>query len=108
MVFQAAIDRMSLHQESAAEHLRSLKSGAITSVDLTSACLDRIAAVDGKIGAFLRVDRDRALGQAAEVDARRASKQPVGRLAGLPVAAKDIFCERGQTTTCASRILENF
>ena len=37
----------------------------------------------------------------------RQSK-PVGRLAGLPVAVKDILCERGQTTTCASRMLENF
>src|SRR5207247_2119591 len=78
------------------------------SVELTKACLDRIAAVDSKVGAFLRVDRDRALEQAGQVDARRAAKQPVGRLAGLPIAVKDILCERGQTTTCASRMLENF
>jgi aspartyl-tRNA(Asn)/glutamyl-tRNA(Gln) amidotransferase subunit A len=99
---------MSLHQQSATEHLRSLESGAITSVELTAACLDRISALDGRVGVFLRVDRDRALEQAAEVDARRAGKQPVGRLAGLPIAVKDILCERGQTTTCASRMLKNF
>jgi aspartyl-tRNA(Asn)/glutamyl-tRNA(Gln) amidotransferase subunit A len=99
---------MSFHQQSAAEQLRSLDSGAVTSVELTEASLDRIAAVDGKIGAFLRVDRERALKQAAGVDAKRAAKQPVGRLAGLPIAVKDIFCEQGQTTTCASRMLEKF
>jgi aspartyl-tRNA(Asn)/glutamyl-tRNA(Gln) amidotransferase subunit A len=108
LYFKVAVSRMSLLYQSAAEHVRSLESGAISSVELTSACLDRIAAVDGKIGAFLRVDRDRALEQAAQVDDQRASKQPIGRLAGLPIAVKDIFCERGQTTTCASRILEDF
>jgi aspartyl-tRNA(Asn)/glutamyl-tRNA(Gln) amidotransferase subunit A len=102
------IARMSFHQQSAADHLRSLDSGALTSVELTEACLDRIAAVDGRVGAFLRVDRDGALKQAAEVDVWRASKKPVGRLAGLPIAVKDILCERGQLTTCASRMLENF
>ena len=49
-----------------------------------------------------------ALEQAADIDARRAKRQPVGRLAGLPVAVKDILCERGQLTTCASRMLANF
>ena len=80
----------------------------MTSVELTQSYLDRIAALDDKVGAFLHVDREGALTQAAEVDAKRAKKGPLGRLAGLPIAVKDIFCERGQTTTCASRILENF
>ena len=99
---------MSFHQQTATEQLRSLNSGAVTSVELTKASLDRIKAVDGKVGAFLSVSEDRALAQAAEADSRRAAKQPVGRLAGLPIAIKDIFCERGQTTTCASRMLEKF
>lgn len=99
---------MSIHEQSAAEHVQSMESGAITSVELTQAYLDRIAALDDKVGAFLNVDREGALAQAAEVDAKRAKKTPLGRLAGLPVAVKDIFCERGQKTTCASRILESF
>ncbi len=99
---------MSLHQQTATEQLRSLQSGEVTSVELTKVCLDRIDAFDGKVGAFLSVDKERALAQAVEVDAWRAAKQPVGRLAGLPIAVKDIFCERGLTTTCASRMLENF
>jgi aspartyl-tRNA(Asn)/glutamyl-tRNA(Gln) amidotransferase subunit A len=102
------IARMSIHEQSAIEHLRSLQSGATTSVALTQAYLDRIAALDSKVGAFLHIDSDGALKQAADVDAKRAKKESLGLLAGLPVAVKDIFCERGQTTTCASRMLENF
>src|SRR5262245_47827040 len=99
---------MSLLLESACEQLRDLQAGTISSVELTQAYLDRISSVDGRVGAFLRVDGERALARAAEIDKRRASKQPVGLLAGLPVAVKDIFCERGERTTCASRMLEKF
>ena len=72
---------MSLREQTAAEHLRSLASGAVSSVELTRAYLDRFQAVDDRVGAFLRVDSDRALQQAAEVDAKRAKQQTVGRLA---------------------------
>jgi aspartyl-tRNA(Asn)/glutamyl-tRNA(Gln) amidotransferase subunit A len=99
---------MSLSQQTASEHVRNLQTGAVTSVALTEACLHRIRDVDGRVGAFLRVNADRALARAAEIDGRRAAGKPVGRLAGLPVAVKDIFCERGELTTCASRILADF
>lgn len=99
---------MSLLLQSAGEQLRGLESGAISSVELTQAYLDRISAVDDRVGAFLRVDAEKALARAAEIDELRAQKKPVGRLGGLPVAVKDIFCERGERTTCASRMLEEF
>ena len=99
---------MSILQRTACELLRSLESGEISSVELTTACIQRISATDDRVGAFLRVDEKRALAQAAAVDARRAKKQPVGRLAGLPVAVKDVLCDRGQLTTCASRMLADF
>ncbi len=99
---------MSIFEQSASDHLQRLVSGEVTSVELTRAYLDRIKAVDGEIGAFLQVDGDRALERAAEIDKRRAAKQVVGRLAGLPIAVKDILCERGQTVTCGSRMLERF
>lgn len=99
---------MSLTQQTAAQHLQNLKAGQVTSVELTQAYLDRIAALDNRVGAFLRVNADAALKLAADVDARRAKKQPVGQLAGLPVAVKDNLCERGALTTCASRILSEF
>ena len=46
------------------------------------------------------VSADRALADANEIDAKRSKRQPMGRLAGLPIAVKDVLCERGQTTTC--------
>jgi aspartyl-tRNA(Asn)/glutamyl-tRNA(Gln) amidotransferase subunit A len=99
---------MSLLQQTAGEHLRELEAGEITSVELTQAYLDRIAAVEARVGAFLRVDADGALTRAAEIDERRAKRLAVGRLAGLPIAVKDNLCERGALTTCASRMLANF
>jgi aspartyl-tRNA(Asn)/glutamyl-tRNA(Gln) amidotransferase subunit A len=99
---------MPLTQQTAAEHLNNLKTGDITSVELTQAYLDRIAALDKSVGAFLRVDADGALSQAASIDARRKKGETLGPLAGLPVAVKDNLCQRGGLTTCASRILETF
>jgi aspartyl-tRNA(Asn)/glutamyl-tRNA(Gln) amidotransferase subunit A len=99
---------MSSIDQTAAQHCNDLESGAVSSVELTRAYLDRIAAVDGRVGAFLRVSADSALAQAAEVDARRAQRKPVGRLGGLPIAVKDNLCQQGELTTCASRMLENF
>lgn len=92
----------------ATELAEKLSSGEITSVELTQACLDRIAALDDKVGAFLFVDSVNALAQAKAVDEKRAANKPLGKLAGLPVAVKDVLCQRGTKTTCASRMLENF
>src|SRR5437870_662282 len=103
MIVRPTTGFMPLFQQTAAEHLRSLESGAISSVELTKEYLDRIAAVDNRVGAFLRVDAEAAIAQAANVDAKRAKQQPLGPLAGLPIAVKDVLCDRGQPTTCASR-----
>jgi aspartyl-tRNA(Asn)/glutamyl-tRNA(Gln) amidotransferase subunit A len=85
-----------------------LRSGERSSVEVTGAFLDSIAAHNPKLGAFLHVDRDEGLKQAAEVDAARAAKQPLGPLAGIPVALKDVLCTIGQPTTCGSRMLKEF
>ncbi len=99
---------MSILQRTACELLRSLEAGELLSVELTQACLERIRATDHRVQAFLRVHEASALEQAAAVDARRAKQQSVGRLAGLPVALKDLLCQRGELTTCASRMLADF
>ncbi|TWU27329.1 Asp-tRNA(Asn)/Glu-tRNA(Gln) amidotransferase subunit GatA [Bythopirellula polymerisocia] len=98
----------SLIESSATAQLELLMRGDLFSVELTQAYLDSIASRDANVGAFLRVEKDRALAQAASVDKRRQSNKPLGKLAGLPVAVKDVLCDQDTITTCASRMLENF
>ncbi len=101
-------DSHSLLDLSATALLGLLESRQISAVELTRGCLDRIATHDPRIGAFLRVDAETALGQAENIDRRRGSGKEIGKLGGLPVAVKDILCERGALTTCGSRMLEGF
>jgi aspartyl-tRNA(Asn)/glutamyl-tRNA(Gln) amidotransferase subunit A len=88
--------------------VRKLAAGEISSTELTQACLDRIEQHDGAVRAFLRVDPPAALRRAEEIDRRRKAGKPVGMLAGLPVAVKDLLSTEGEPTTCASRMLENY
>jgi aspartyl-tRNA(Asn)/glutamyl-tRNA(Gln) amidotransferase subunit A len=92
----------------ATELLSRLDRGETTSVAITEAMLRHIEQHDGAIRAFLRVDRNAALSQAAQIDDKRRRGEPLGRLRGLPVAIKDVLCTRGEPTTCGSRILEHF
>ena len=76
----------------------------VSSVELTRATLDRIAAGDGTIKAFTSVYPERALAAAKEAD---AGKKP-GPLSGVPIAIKDNLCTSWGTTTCSSKMLANF
>ena len=93
---------------SAAEMAEKLAAGEITSVELTQAHLDRIAAVDGDVHAFLHVNADEALAVAAQVDADRGAGKHLHPLAGVPVAVKDVVTTTGQPTTAGSKILEGW
>ncbi len=99
---------MSLVELTATELLAELESGRASAVEATQAYVERIKAGDEHVGAFLRFDPQPALEQARQIDQRRKKGERLGRLAGLPVAVKDLLCSRGERTTCASRILENF
>ena len=93
---------------SAAAQGALLRSSEISSVELTQAHLDRIAAVEPAINAFLHVSATEALEQAAAVDARRAAGEQLHELAGVPIAVKDIVVTKGIPTTAASKILEGW
>ena len=88
---------------SASELASRIASGDLSSVEVTQAHLDQIAAVDGDVHAFLALDGTRALASAAGVDAKRAAGETLAPLAGVPVAVKDLFCYEGLPTTAGSR-----
>ena len=85
-----------------------IASGQVSSVELTQAHLDRIASVDTDVHAFLFVDSQGALAQAAVVDAKRAAGEKLSPLAGVPLALKDVMVQKGVPTTAGSKILEGW
>jgi Asp-tRNA(Asn)/Glu-tRNA(Gln) amidotransferase A subunit family amidase len=76
---------------SAVEAAGRIAAGELSAEDYTAAHLDRIAALDGRIGAFISLDPEYALQQARALDERRAKGLPLGPLHGVPVAVKDII-----------------
>jgi aspartyl-tRNA(Asn)/glutamyl-tRNA(Gln) amidotransferase subunit A len=94
--------------KTAAQMAEALAKGETTSVELTQAHLDRIAAVDGQVKAFLHVDTEGALEQAKDVDARRAKGENLSPIAGIPLALKDVLVQKGVPTTAGSKILQGW
>ena len=94
-----------LTRMTAAELSAALAAAEVSAAEVTLAHLDRIAAVDDRVRAFLHVAADSALAQAEGVDERRRAGEDLGPLAGVPVAVKDLFATIGMPTTCGSRIL---
>ena len=99
---------MSLNELTAHELSARLRTGEISSREITTAVLERIEAAEPELGAFISVDPEGALSRAEEVDRLRAAGEDLGPLAGIPLAVKDLICVEGGRTTCGSRILEDF
>jgi aspartyl-tRNA(Asn)/glutamyl-tRNA(Gln) amidotransferase subunit A len=87
--------------------IEALNQGIISSVELTQAHLDAIAALNPRLNAYITVTGEQALEQARASDARRAEGL-AGPLEGVPLAIKDLFCTAGTRTTAGSKILGNF
>jgi len=97
-----------LHELSITEAGRLLRKGDLSPVELTRACLDRIAAVDGRLHAFITVTGEVALAQARTAETELAAGRDRGPLHGIPIAHKDIVCTRGIRTTAHSNLLRDW
>ena len=85
-----------------------IASGAVKAVDLAGAYYDRIAAVNPHLNIYLSLTKDRALAQAARVDAMAAKGDPLPPLAGIPIAIKDVLVMQGAPSTAGSKILKGY
>ncbi|MCX8204725.1 MAG: Asp-tRNA(Asn)/Glu-tRNA(Gln) amidotransferase subunit GatA [Candidatus Nezhaarchaeota archaeon] len=85
-----------------------VSEGSIEAVEIVEACFNRIERLDGKIHAFLRTFKERALREAEKVGKLVRRGISPGRLAGVPIAVKDNICVKGVEVTCASNILRGY
>src|SRR5579871_4362684 len=99
---------MSLIEKTVTELLALQNSGQASATEIAEAFLAAAREREPKLKSFMLLDEAEVRRQAAWVDTKRAAKQPLGMLAGVPVAVKDVLCTRGVTTTCSSKILRNF
>lgn len=92
----------------ATELASAIAAKQISAEEAARASLDRAAATEPELHAFLEVFEKEAIEQAREIDARLARHQHLGPLAGVPIALKDNICLEWGKTTCASRMLESY
>ncbi|MCK4617105.1 MAG: Asp-tRNA(Asn)/Glu-tRNA(Gln) amidotransferase GatCAB subunit A, partial [Pirellulales bacterium] len=99
---------MQLIERSAVDLVAAIRAGDVTAVACTEAFLAQIEILNPQVNAFLSVAGSAALERASEIDDRIRSGQPIGPLAGLPVAVKDALCTADLPTTCASKMLSEY
>jgi aspartyl-tRNA(Asn)/glutamyl-tRNA(Gln) amidotransferase subunit A len=91
----------------AAALLARLNAGDVTSEEVARSYLDRAEKLE-RLNVFVHLDPEAVLSQARAVDAKRRAGRPLGALAGVPVAVKDVLCVEGEPTTCGSRMLRTY
>ncbi|HWD38922.1 MAG TPA: Asp-tRNA(Asn)/Glu-tRNA(Gln) amidotransferase subunit GatA [Fimbriimonas sp.] len=91
----------------AAEIAKKVATKELSCVDVASAFLDRIAALDDRLNAFITVDPEKVMAEASEAQ-EKIERGDAGPLAGVPIAVKDNISTRGIETTCASKILKGY
>src|SRR5271167_532355 len=86
----------------------AIHSKKISAHEVAAEYFKRIAARNGELNAYLTLCEERAYKQADRVDAQVAAGRPLGPLAGVPIAVKDVISTLGIRTTCSSKILTNY
>lgn len=92
----------------ATELVEKIKNKKISAEEITKSAYQRIGEVEEKTHSFITLTKDLSFSQAKEIDEKIRKKEPVGSLAGVPIAIKDNICLKGVRITCGSKILENF
>src|SRR3989339_1932908 len=87
---------------------QAIEEGKITAVEVTQHYLNKIHTQDGEVGAFLETFDEDALASAKEIDNMKERGEALPRLAGVPVAIKDVILVKGQTASAGSKILEGY
>ena len=96
-----------MHTKSLSELSSLLQNGEMSSVELTQHYLNRIKQYNQDLNAYITIAEDQALEQAKAAD-QKLQNGNAGKLTGIPLAHKDIFCTQGIKTSCASKMLDNF
>lgn len=96
-----------MHQLTLMEVSKALIAKEFSSVEITTALLERIKQLDPQLNSFITITEERALAQAKAADERRAQGK-YHELLGVPIAHKDLFCTEGVRTSCGSKMLDNF
>jgi aspartyl-tRNA(Asn)/glutamyl-tRNA(Gln) amidotransferase subunit A len=87
---------------------RGINQGDFTAEEYVCSIIERIERVEGKVHAFITLNKENALDDAREIDKKIRSKEDAGSLAGVTVGIKDNISTAGLKTTCASKMLENY
>ena len=97
-----------LHYQTLSETCRQLKSGALSSVEVTEHLLDRIKNLDPSLKSYVRVLADSALSTAQRLDTERSAGKPLGPLHGVPIAVKDLLFTAGIPTASGTKVMAHF
>lgn len=94
--------------KTASELSKLLKTGQVSSVEITKASFEKTQGICSDIGAYITLNLENAIKQAEIVDKKRKAGEELSPLAGIPIAVKDNICTKDLLTTCASKMLHNF
>ncbi|WP_410207673.1 Asp-tRNA(Asn)/Glu-tRNA(Gln) amidotransferase subunit GatA [Fusobacterium sp.] len=97
-----------LYKLTASEIGKKISKGELKAEEIVKKTFERIEKIDGKIGSFVHLRKDKAIKEAQELDKRIANGEKVGALAGIPVAIKDNMVSDGDPATACSKILGNY
>lgn len=97
-----------LHELTAKQTIQKIQNNEATAEECVQAVFERIHTFEEKIKAYVTVVEQEAVKKAKEIDRKVSQGKPVGKLAGVAIAVKDAICTKGISTTCSSRMLQNF